>query len=112
MNAIKKNPRDIITHLNFYCFADVVEVAKAEADYGTYIELKAKKTHFTDEEIEAILKTDVNFVINSDAHTPKRVGEISLVEKLIERTSFPIDRIHNADGRLPNLRFKAFKERA
>lgn len=111
VNAVKKNPIDIITHLNYYCFADVSEVGKVAADYGTYIELNAKKVHFTDREIEALLNTDVNFVINSDAHTPNRVGEISLVEKMIERTGFPLERIHNIDGRLPNLRFKAFKER-
>ena len=86
-------------------------MAKVAADYGTYIELNAKKTHFTDQEIEKLLKTDVRFVINSDAHAPKRVGEISLVENLIERTNFPLDRIDNIDGRLPKMRFKAFKER-
>ncbi len=111
VNAIKNNPIDVITHLNYFCFADVTEVGKVASDYGTYIELNAKKIHFTDEELEALLKTDVNFVINSDAHTPQRVGEISLVEKMIERTGFPIERIHNVDGRLPKLRFKAFKER-
>ncbi|MBO7345070.1 MAG: PHP domain-containing protein [Clostridia bacterium] len=111
VNAIKNNPIDVITHLNYYCFADVSEVAKVATDYGTYIELNAKKTHFTDQEIDALLKTDVRFVINSDAHAPKRVGEISLVEKLVERTNFPLDRIDNIDGRLPKMRFKAFKER-
>jgi len=111
INVIKNNPVDVITHLNFCCFADAVEVAKAAADYGTYIELNSKKTHLTDEELYAILNTGVNFVINSDAHSPDRVGEISLVEKLLERVNVPLDRIKNIDGRLPEMRFKAFKER-
>lgn len=111
INAIKKNPIDMITHLNFFCFADVVEVAKAAADYGTYIELNAKKVHFSDEEIYKLINTGANFLISSDAHSPSRVGEISLVENLIKRTNFPLDRIHNIDGRLPSLRFSAFKER-
>ena len=110
INVIKNNPVDIITHLNFNCFADVVEVAKAAADYGTYIELNAKKVHLTDEEIYQILKTDARFIISSDAHSPERVGEISLVEQMINRLNFPTDRIDNIDGRLPNLRFKAMKE--
>ena len=109
INVIKKNPVDMITHLNFFCFADVVEVAKAAADYGTYIELNAKKVHLTDEEIYNLLKTDVNFLISSDAHSPNRVGEISLVEKMIERTNFPLDRIHNINGKLPKMRFTQFK---
>ncbi len=110
INVIKNNPVDIITHINFDCYADAVEVAKVASDYGTYIELNSKKTHLTDEQLYAIVKTGVNFVIDSDAHTPQRVGEISLVEQLLERVSVPKERIMNIDGKLPNLRFKAFKE--
>jgi putative hydrolase len=110
INVIKNNPVDVITHLNFCCFADAYEVAKAAADYGTYIELNAKKVHFTDDEIEKMLKTDVKFIVNSDAHSPNRVGEISLVENMIKRLNFPTERIVNIDGRLPKMRFKSFKE--
>ena len=110
INVVKNNPVDVITHLNFFCFADVKEVGKACADYGTYIELNSKKVHLSDFEIEELLKTDVKFVIDSDAHTTDRVGEISLVEQMIERTGFPTDRIMNIDGRLPDFRFKKFKD--
>lgn len=111
INVIKNNPVDVITHLNFCCFADAVEVAKAAADYGTFIELNAKKTHLSDEEINKMLDTGVQFILNSDAHTPDRVGEISLVEKLLSRVNIPEERIVNINGKLPNFRFKAFKER-
>ncbi|MCQ2400225.1 MAG: hypothetical protein MJ072_06940, partial [Clostridia bacterium] len=103
---------DAITHLNFCCFADSKEVAKVCADYGTYIELNSKKVHLTDDELNAMLDTKVRFIINSDAHTPDRVGEISLIEKQLERINFPLDRIDNIDGRLPKFRFSAFKSEA
>ena len=111
INVIKNNPVDVITHLNFCCFADAVEVAKAAADYGTYLELNSKKVHLKDEELCKVLDTGVNFVISSDAHTPDRVGEISLVKKLLDRVNIPEDRIMNINGKLPQFRFKAFKER-
>ncbi len=111
INVIKKNPVDVITHLNFCCYADAVEVAKVAADYGTYIELNSKKVHLTDDEIEGVLKTDARFVISSDAHSPDRVAEISLIEKTLKRLDFPLDRIDNIDGRLPTLRFRKFKEK-
>ncbi len=111
INVIKNNPVDIITHLNFCCFSNAVEVSKVASDYGTYIELNSKKIHLTDEELYAIVKTGVNFVIDSDAHTPDRVGEISLVLKQLERVNVPKDRIMNIDGKTPNFRFKAFKEK-
>lgn len=78
INVIKNNPVDAITHMNFCVFADAVEVAKCAADYGTYIELNAKKTHLDDEELANIAaKTQARFIIGSDAHSPDRVGEIS-----------------------------------
>ena len=111
INSIKKYPIDVITHLNFISFCDVVEVAKAARDYGTYIELNAKKVHMTDEELFKVCETGVRFVIDSDAHSPARVGEIALVENMLDRVNIPLDRIDNIDGRLPNFRFKAFKEK-
>ena len=112
INVIKKNPVDVITHVNFCCFADAKEVAKVARDYGTYIELNSKKRHLTDEELYEVASTGVQFVINSDAHTPDRVGEISLVEKMLDRVNINREQIANIDGRLPKMRFKAFKEKA
>lgn len=111
VNVIKNNPVDVITHLNFCCYADAVEVAKVASDYGTYIELNSKKVHLTDEELRKVVDTGVNFIISSDAHTPNRVGEISLVDNLLKKINIPLDRIHNLDGRLPDFRFKKFKEK-
>ena len=112
INVIKNNPVDIITHLNFCSYADAKEVAKVASDYGTYIELNSKKTHLTEEELYDVASTGVKFVINSDAHTPNRVGEISLVEKMLSVVKINSDQIANIDGRLPSFRFKAFKEKA
>ena len=111
INVIKRNPVDAITHLNYCCYSDALEVAKVASDYGTYIELNAKKIHLSDEEISNIVdKTSVNFIIDSDAHSPNRVGEISLVESLVNRLNISEDRIHNINGKLPEFRFKKFKE--
>ena len=112
LNAIKNNPIDILTHLNYLCFADSLEVAKCLADYGTYLEINTKKVHLSDEEWQNIVdKTTVNFVIDSDAHSPDRVGDSKLAEELLSRISIPMDRIHNINGRYPDLRFKRFKEK-
>ena len=109
VNVIKNNPVDAITHLNFCSYTDAYEVAKVASDYGTYIELNTKKVHLTDDELYKMLKTDVRFIISSDAHSPERVGEISLILKQLDRLNFPIDRIDNINGKLPNFRFSRFK---
>lgn len=110
INAIEKNPVDIISHLNFLCYADAVEVAKCAADYGTYIEINTKKTHLSDEEWQNIIdKTAARFVIDSDAHSPDRVGDVRLAEELFARIAFPSERIDNIDGRKAKFRLQALK---
>ena len=111
INVIKRNPIDAITHLNYICPSDPLEVAKCAADYGTYIELNSKKMHLTDEQLaEIVAKTSVRFIVNSDAHSASRVGDTKLAEAQIERISLPLDRIDNIDGRFPNFRFAEFKK--
>lgn len=111
INAIKKNPIDAITHINYLCPSNTLEVAKCAADYGTYIELNAKKTHITDDDLnEIVQKTDVRFIIDSDAHSVDRIGDTKLVEEQLQRVQFPMDRIDNVDGRYPNFRFAEFKK--
>ena len=111
IQAIKNNPIDAITHLNYLCPANALEVAKCAADYGTYIELNAKKKHLTDEELsEIIIQTDARFIINSDAHAARRVGDTKIVEEQLKRTNFPMDRIDNINGKYPNFRFAEFKK--
>ena len=112
INTIKRNPIDVITHLNYLSPANVLEVAKCAADYGTYIELNSKKSHLSDEELsEIVAKTKARFLIDSDAHSAERVGQIRLVEEQLARLNFPLERIDNIDGRLPSFRFSEFKKR-
>lgn len=111
INAIKNNPLDAITHLNYQCPAKAVEVAKCAADHGTYIELNSKKKHLTDEELcEIVAKTAARFIIDSDAHSKDRIGDMKLVEEQLARLDFPFDRIDNIDGRSPSFRFAEFKK--
>lgn len=112
IQAIKNNPLDVLTHLNYLCPAQALEVAKCAADYGTYIELNSKKEHLTDEELcEIVQKTSARFLIDSDAHSASRVGDTARVEAQLARIRFPMDRIDNIDGRFPTFRLQAFKEK-
>ena len=111
IHAIERNPIDVLTHINYQCFCDSVEVAKCCADYGTYIEISGKKPHFSDEELFKIAETGVRFIVNSDAHSPKRIGDVKIAMEQIQRVNIPLDRVDNIDGRLPKFRFKEYKER-
>lgn len=110
INAIKKNPVDVVTHVNFMCFSDAVEVAKCCRDYGTYMEISAKKPHLTDEELDKVVQTGVRFVVNSDAHSVDRIGDCALAQEQIERVGVPLERIDNIDGKYPTFRFAQYKK--
>lgn len=110
INVIKKNPVDVITHINYKCCCDVVEVAKCCADYGTYIEINTKKHHISPEELNAMAQTGVRFLINSDAHAIDRVGDTKIAEELLSDANISLDLIDNIDGRTPNFRFAQYKK--
>lgn len=110
INTIEKNPVDIITHLNFECRADAVEVAKCCRDYGTYLEISSKKAHLTDEELAAAAATGVKFVIGSDAHSVDRVGDTLRAAEQIARVGIDAGQIDNIDGRYPTFRFAEYKK--
>lgn len=109
IEAIKKNPIDILTHINYKCFCNLKEVAKCCADYGTYIEINTKKRHVSSEELNLMASTGVRFVIDSDAHSADRVGDTKIAEEILADAQVSPDRIDNIDGRLPEFRFAEYK---
>lgn len=111
INAIKNNPIDILTHINYKCYCNLEEVAKCCADYGTYIEINTKKRHVSAEELNIMASTGVKFIINSDAHSADRVGDIKIAEELLAEADIPLESIANIDGRLPDFRFAEFKSK-
>ena len=111
IEAIKNNPIDILTHINYKCFCDLKQVAQCCADYGTYIEINTKKRHVSAEELNLMALTGVRFVIDSDAHSADRVGDTKIAEEVLADADIPMDRIDNIDGRLPKFRFAEYKEK-
>ena len=109
INAIKNNPIDILTHINYKCHCDLKEVAKCCADYGTYIEINTKKRHVSAEELNLMASTGVRFVIDSDAHSADRVGDTKIAEEILSQASVPLEQIDNIDGRFPDFRFARYK---
>ena len=55
--------------------------------------------------------TGVKFLIDSDAHTPDRVGDIKLAEEILSEAEIPLEHIENINGKLPKFRFKEYKEK-
>ncbi len=98
IKAIKSGKIDIISHLNLGVRTYVKEVGKAARDYGVMIELNGKGVAMTDEELAELNNLGVTFIINSDAHTPDRVGDVGKPLAAAERAGIPESRIVNLCG--------------
>lgn len=107
VNAIKKHKIDILTHPGFRLDIDYKEVGKVCADYGTYVELSSRHRTPNDGSIEALIATDCQFVLNSDAHRSCDVGSCEFAKSLVESHDIPKDRIANIDGKRLTLRSKS-----
>lgn len=98
INAIKNNKIDILAHLSAEgCTVDPVEIAKVAKEYNTYIELNGKRIKFSDQQIKDMILTGVKFIINSDAHSPERVGENNRAFNIIEKYKIPHEQVANLD---------------
>jgi putative hydrolase len=105
---IENHDIDIITHINFEMKVDVYQVAKLCAEAGTFIELNGKRQHLTDEELTAMAETDVQFIVDSDAHRVESVGDFSIPLAQLENVKIDPSRIVNL-GQLPRFRSRIKK---
>ncbi len=108
LKALDKYPVDVITHLNFGFPTDTVAVARMAKEKGTLIELNGKRINFTDKELEIMASEGVKFIVDSDAHSPERVGEVNKALNLIFRLNLPLNQIVNID-KLPHFENKRGK---
>ncbi|MDE5549531.1 MAG: PHP domain-containing protein [Clostridia bacterium] len=107
VNAIKNNKIDIVTHPGFRLDIDYGEVGKVCADYGTYVELSSRHRTPDGAGLEALLATECQFVLNSDAHLSENVGECTFAKELVDKYDIPAQRIANADHKTLTLRSKS-----
>ena len=95
IEVIKRYKPKIIVHPNRGCKIDCGAVAKVAAEHGTLIELNGSCGSFTQKEIDDILAAGANFVIDSDAHEARNVGEFPAIKKLMQNVNIPLSRIVN-----------------
>ena len=105
LKALDKYPIDVITHLNYGFETDTIAVAKMAKQKGVLVELNGKRINFTEEEIEIMKDEGVKFIINSDAHTPEKVGEVNNGLNLVYKYNIPLSQVVNVD-KLPKFHNK------
>ncbi|OLS03293.1 PHP domain-containing protein [Tissierella creatinophila] len=95
IKAINRYPIDFITHPGAKVKLDIRELAKEAGKVGTALEINAKHGELSIESIKIAMQEDVEFIVNSDAHTPEDVGNIEKSLERIKNANLPLNRIKN-----------------
>ena len=106
LQAVEKYKIDVITHPGYMMPLNLLDFGNACADKGTLIEISTR--HLTPDEkgLEELLKSDVRFIINSDAHELYQIGQVDYALKLIEKYGIQ-DRVVNINDNKMVLRSKS-----
>lgn len=75
IKALYENDISILTHPGDKGPFDILPIAEACADTDTLMEINTRHPHLTVGEIKIAARTDAQFIISSDAHSPERVGD-------------------------------------
>lgn len=95
IKAINKYPITFITHPGSKAPVDIRTLARAANKVGTALEINSKHSQLSVESIKIAMEEEVDFVVNSDAHTPDDVGNVELALERAILAGLPMNRIRN-----------------
>ncbi len=95
IRAIERYPIRIITHPGAKIDIDSRRLANAAAKNHVALEINASHGFMTVEYVKIALEEGANFVINSDAHIPSRVGVFDKGIIIAQKAGVPLERIIN-----------------
>lgn len=111
INAMRKYDIDILTHLNHACKVDVEKVARVAKETNTLIELNGKRLGMSDQEILTCYNIGCKFVLDSDAHSADRVGDVHLGLQALLRLRIPDSTVVNYNN-IPTFKKEKRKKRS
>ena len=103
LNALNRYEIDILSHPMHDCLVDLRAVGAEAARLGTYIELNGKHRDMTAAQLVMLADLGCEFIMDSDAHSPARVGDVAVQIAAVEEAGIPFGLIANWD-RLPDFR--------
>lgn len=100
LRCIDRYPLKFVNHLNYGVLVNCKSIASACVERGTKIELNGKRVFFSQQEVDDMLETGVDFVVNSDAHKSCNVGNVQLPIEFAKEHGIPFERIVNLNAPL------------
>ncbi|WFA10412.1 PHP domain-containing protein [Tissierella sp. Yu-01] len=95
LKALDNYHIDIITHPGSKAKIDIREIAKKASRLGTALEISSKHSELSVESLRKIKDIDVYYYINSDAHKPEDVGNLTKGIQKAKDADVDFNRIKN-----------------
>ncbi len=109
LNAIKRYPISIISHIDSVLTTDLYEIGKACKEKGVLIEINNRHTKWNEDQINDLIASDCMFVVSSDAHSREQVGVVDRAINYITKYKIPSENIANVEFK-PHEMSEADKE--
>ena len=97
IKAINKYDIKILTHLNYGVKVNVPRLADECLKKGVLVELNGKRICFDENETEYMKKIGTKFILSSDAHSAKKVGETNLGLNFIVKNNIDFKNVVNLE---------------
>ncbi len=95
INAIRKYPVTIVSHLDSVLTTDLYEIGKVCKERGTMVEINNRHTKWTEKQMAELIDSGCMFVVSSDAHSRAGVGEVENAMEYIRKYNIPSERVVN-----------------
>ena len=95
VRAIEGGGLSFLTHPGDRAPVDLLEVAAACARAGTLVEINTSHMPLAPDDVRMMLLADIGFIVNSDAHSPDRIGSFMPAARLIEESGLDPERVAN-----------------
>lgn len=97
IHAIETYPITILSHLDSVLTTDLYRIGCACRENGVMVEINNRHLNWSKEQIEALIKSDCMFVVNSDAHCRDDVGVVNRAIDFIKKYNIPSQNIANME---------------
>ncbi len=97
VNAIKRYPVTIVSHLDSVLTTDLYEIGKVCRERGTMVEINNRHTKWNDKQMADLIDSGCMFVVSSDAHKREMVGEVDKAFEYIRKYNIPSERVVNVE---------------
>lgn len=108
ISAIKNNKINIISHIGSKMKVDIAKIAQVCKQTGTLLEINGRRICYTQNDVEQLVQMCAKFVVNSDAHRAKNVGECNYATNFVIKHNIPLELVQNFDKE-PKLEYTEIK---